>query len=88
MLLGKEYRNENEKNTLLNMIDLYDQELKLYGRGSNFNLFYQREKEEALKKFREGKDIVKSEYMIKYQKQKDTLSYVKSLAKSTLNDEL
>ena len=87
MLLGKEYRNENEKNTLLNMIDLYDQELKLYGRGNNFNLFYQREKEEALKKFREGKDIAKSEYMIKYQKQKDTLSYVKSLAKSTLNDE-
>ena len=87
MLLEKEYQNEDEKNTLLDMIDIYDQQLKLYGRGSSFNLFYQREKEEALKKFREGKDIVKSEYMIKYQKQKDTLFYVKSLAKSTLNDE-
>lgn len=87
MLLEKEYSNEDEKNTLISMIDIYDQQLKLYGRGSIFNLFYQKEKEEALKKFREGKDIVKSEYMIKYQKQKDTLSYVKSLAKSTLNDE-
>ena len=87
MLLEKEYRSENEKNTLIDMIDIYDQQLKLYGRDNSFNLFYQREKEEALKKFREGKDIVKSEYMIKYQKQKDTLSYVKSLVKSTLNDE-
>ncbi len=87
MLLQKEYSNENEKNTLLSMIDLYDQELKLYGRNNSFNIFYQKEKEEALKKFREGKDITKSEYIIKYQKQKNTFSYVENLAKSTLNDE-
>ena len=87
MLLQKEYRSENEKNTLLDMIDVYDQQLKLYGRNNSFNIFYQREKEEALKKFREGKDITKSEYIIKYQKQKNTFSYVENLAKSTLNDE-
>ena len=78
MLLQKEYRSENEKNTLLDMIDVYDQQLKLYGRNNSFNIFYQREKEEALKKFREGKDITKSEYIIKYQKQKNTFSYVES----------
>jgi hypothetical protein len=87
MLLEKEYQNEDEKNTLLDMIDIYDQQLKLYGRDSSFNLFYQIEKEEALKKFREGKDIAKSRYIINYQKQKNTLSYVKSLAKYNLNNE-
>lgn len=87
MLLGKEYSNENEKNTLLNMIDIYDQQLKLYGKNDNFNIFYQKEKEEALKKFREGVEIVKSEYLLKLKKQKSTLSYVENLAKYNLNSE-
>lgn len=87
MLLGKEYSNENEKNTLLNMIDIYDQQLKLYGKNNNFNIFYQKEKEEALKKFREGVEIVKSEYLLKLKKQKSTLSYVENLAKYNLNSE-